>query len=335
MGIDVRRLSALAVLLALFVLRPTPAAEAVTMDWTFVGNPGNACETQTQGCFGAVGYEYQIGTYEVTNAQYAEFLNAKAASDPLALYNTGMGNAAWPFTGGITRSGSSGSFTYSVIAGRGEMPVNWVTVYDTMRFANWMNNGQGSSDTETGAYTLLGGTAIPSNALTVTRNAGATIALSSEDEWYKAAYYSAISTSYLDYPAGSNTVPTCATPTATANRANCNAVVNNLTIKGSYTGSASPYGTFDQAGNLFEWNEALSGSSRVYRGGYYGSSPVGDLAASTRLSLTHTSDGNGTIGFRLTAIPEPATGSLLAMGMLGLAGLRRQRSRSSSRTPTV
>ena len=38
-----------------------------------------------------------------------------------------------------------------------------------------MNNGQGTGDTETGAYTLLGGTAAPSNADTVTRNTGATI----------------------------------------------------------------------------------------------------------------------------------------------------------------
>lgn len=41
----------------------------------------------------------------VTNAQYVEFLNAKAASDPHGLYNTNMAN----FNGGIVRSGSDGS----------------------------------------------------------------------------------------------------------------------------------------------------------------------------------------------------------------------------------
>ena len=41
------------------------AASAVTMEWTAVGNPGNACDVQPQGCFGAVGYSYAIGTYEV------------------------------------------------------------------------------------------------------------------------------------------------------------------------------------------------------------------------------------------------------------------------------
>src|SRR5262245_13240718 len=71
-------------------LARSPAASAVTVDWTPVGNPGNACDTQFEGCFGSVGTAYQIGTYEVTNAQYAEFLNAKAAADPLALYDTSM-----------------------------------------------------------------------------------------------------------------------------------------------------------------------------------------------------------------------------------------------------
>ena len=77
------------------VLLLAVSASAVAMDWTPVGDPGNACDPQPlvaggTGCFGAVGYSYSIGTYEVTNAQYTEFLNAKAASDPLGLYNTGI-----------------------------------------------------------------------------------------------------------------------------------------------------------------------------------------------------------------------------------------------------
>jgi hypothetical protein len=55
--------------------------------------------------------------------------------------------------------------------------------FDALRFANWLNNGQGNGDTETGAYTLLGGTPVPSNGATLARNAGATIFVTSEDEW--------------------------------------------------------------------------------------------------------------------------------------------------------
>ena len=196
-------------LICLLSLLIAGSAQAVTMAWTPIGNPGNAGDSTG---FGAVGYAYNIGTYEVANAQYAEFLNAKAASDPYGLYNPGMATyfgSPSPY-GGITRSGSPGSYTYSAIAGRERWPVIDVSVFDALRFANWMNNGQGSGDTETGAYTLLGGTATPTNGDTVTRNAGATIVLTSENEWYKAAYYDSSSSKYFAYPAGSNTPTTCA-----------------------------------------------------------------------------------------------------------------------------
>ncbi len=311
-----RRFSLFPLSLALAVAAP---ASAVTIDWVTVGDPGNACDVQTQGCFGAVADTYQISKFETTNAQYAEFLNAKAASDPLGLYNTSMGSGF----GGITQSGISGGYTYSAIAGRGDMPVSYVSFYDTLRFANWLNNGQGSGGTETGAYTLLGGTATPSNGLTVTRNAGAGIFLTSEDEWYKAAYYDAVATSYFDYPAGTDTQTVCAAPGATANTANCNSAVGDLTGVGSYTGSASPYGTFDQGGNVYEWNEAIISGSRAARAGSFFHNASG-LAASSR-SVSNPTIENEHVGFRVASIPEPATGLLVMTGMLALASLRRRR----------
>ena len=293
------------------------SGSAVTMAWTPVGDPGNACDPQSDGCFGAVGYSYSIGTYEVTNAQYAEFLNAKATSDPLGLYNEQMGSGF----GGITRSGASGSFAYSAIVGRENMPVNWVSWYDAVRFANWMNNGQGNSDTETGGYTLLGGTPIPSNGTTVTRNAATTIAMTSEDEWYKAAYYGAVSTSYFDYPAGSNTQTTCAVPGATTNTANCGNVVGDLTDVGSYIGSTSPYGTYDQGGNVWELTDRLGfAGSRGLRGGNFVANAV-HLAAFTFRGSTASSEFADE-GFRLVMIPEPSTGLLMLAGLVGFAGWR-------------
>ncbi len=68
-------------------------ASAVTIDWVTVGNPGNAADTASN-CYaadcGSVAEVYRISKFEMTNAQYAEFLNEKAASDPLGLYNPEM-----------------------------------------------------------------------------------------------------------------------------------------------------------------------------------------------------------------------------------------------------
>jgi formylglycine-generating enzyme required for sulfatase activity len=304
-------------------------ASAVTIDWTFVGDPGNACDTQPQGCFGSVGYAYEIGTYEVTNAQYAEFLNAKASvSDPLQLYSEAMvgydpytGSHGQSTYGGIERSGTAGNYTYTPIAGRANMPVNLVSFYDALRFANWLNNGQGNADTESGAYTLLGGTPTPSNGLTVTRNENAQIFVPSEDEWYKAAYYDSSSASYFDYPANSNLPTACARPNVLPNRANCNNAVRDFTEVGSYPGSRSPYGTFDQGGNIWEWNEAMvrDGDRGVRGGGFDGAA---GLAASDWGGFQP--GGCYCIGFRVEAIPEPGTGALLVAGLLGLALPRKR-----------
>ncbi len=107
-------LSAVVALSALVVPTFSAPANAVTIPTVPVGDAGNANDPATGNLYGGVSYAYNIGTTEVTNAQYVEFLNFKAASDPLALYNTSMGSNA---DGGITRSGVSGSFTYATRAG--------------------------------------------------------------------------------------------------------------------------------------------------------------------------------------------------------------------------
>jgi len=150
----------------------TPAMAVVNIAWVPVGNAGNSADPSTG--YGAVGYSYQIGKYEVTNSQYAEFLNAKGASNSNGIYNAGMAGY------GIAQTGSFGSYTYSVTSGLENRPVVYVSWYDAARFTNWLGNGQGSGDMETGAYTLSGNTGI------ITVNSGATVYLPSEDEWYKA-----------------------------------------------------------------------------------------------------------------------------------------------------
>jgi formylglycine-generating enzyme required for sulfatase activity len=285
-------------------------AFAVTIDWVPVGNPGNANDTTG---FGGVSSAYSISKYEITNGQYAEFLNAKAASDPLALWNSSMA---------ITRSGVSGSFAYAANSGFANNPVGFVSFYDSLRFANWLNNGQGTGSTETGAYTLLGGTPTPSNGATVIRNALATTVLTSENEWYKAAYFNG--TSYFTYPTNTNTAPTCSTPTATPNRANCTpGGPNALTDVGAYPGSAGPYGTFDQGGNAAEWTESLSSGNRVIRGGNFTGGP-GQMSTAGRVDFVGPTFEGGSTGIRLALVPEPGTGLLVMLGLAGLAARRRR-----------
>ncbi|MCL5103646.1 MAG: formylglycine-generating enzyme family protein [Armatimonadetes bacterium] len=193
-----------------FNLGTAPDGTVLTnLETVTVGDPGNAADTRyaTPG-YGSVGYIYNIGKYEVTAAQYCDFLNAKAKSDPYGLYNMSMADRVNTDKGcNIQRSGTDGNYTYTVASDWTNRPVNYVSYWDSCRFANWINNGQGDSDTETGAYTLLGYDG--EDGRTIGRNAGAKWYLPSMDEWYKAAYYKGGGTSagYWDYPTRSNTAP--------------------------------------------------------------------------------------------------------------------------------
>ena len=328
---------------SLLALQP---ASAVTINWVPVGNAGNAADSTG---YGAVAYDYSIDKYDVTVGQYTEFLNAVAATDTYGLYNTSMETDA--NIEGISRSGSSGSYTYSVIGSSANLPITYVSWGDAARFANWLQNGQptgaeGAGTTETGAYTLNG--AVTDAALNaVTRNAGATVFIPSESEWYKAAYYDPTLNSgagaYYQYPFSSNTVPTSAMPGSTPDTGNfrspsaAHAVTgstshsssqNYLTAVGTYTASTSPYGLFDMGGDVWQWNEALvSGAYRGSRGGGW-LSDSSDLASSVRLNSNPT-DEYHSIGFRVASVPEPSSLTLSVFAFMALAvwGWRRRRSR--------
>ncbi len=322
------------------------AHAAVIFDWAMVGNPGNAGEVQSQGTFGAVSHVYRISKHEVTNAQYTEFLNAAdpTGGNALALYNSDMSSAQ---NGGINfNGGAANGSKYQLKSGRDNNPVVFVSFFDAMRFTNWLQNGQGSGSTESGVYTI-------GNGRNETRSPSATYFIPSENEWYKAAYHKndGVTGNYWDYPTSTDAVPYsdqrpgsgAPTQSNTANFFKDDSIANGyddghavtglpvllaftnyLTDVGAYTTSLSPYGTFDQAGNAWEWNEASFSADRGWRGGDWNGFSNG-LAS----SLRNGSDPHVerfTLGFRVASVPEPSSLLLGALGAVGLVCWRRSTS---------
>jgi formylglycine-generating enzyme required for sulfatase activity len=324
--------------LAVSALVCAASAHAITIDMVPVDNPGNAPDTRYDATgFGSVSKAYQIGKYEVTAGEYTAFLNAVAKADPNGLYNTSMGD---PNSAGanIQRSGTSPNFSYGVAADWANRPVNYVTFWDAARFVNWLHNGQptgpqGAGTTETGAYHDVG------NQQLFGRNAGAKFFIPTENEWYKAAYHNqsaGLAASYFDYPTGSNSAPlnTLPDPGNHANFDNRDANGNsNYTIGppyfrtavGAFVNSASPYGTFDQGGNLWEWTETVFlSTSRILRGGSYYDISDNERASHREDSLPFLEFFN--TGFRVAAVvPEPTTLTLYLIGFPILMPRRNRR----------
>jgi formylglycine-generating enzyme required for sulfatase activity len=314
-----------------------------SLEFVTVGDPGNLADIRvsSDGSYhGAVAYTYQMGKYDVTAGQYCQFLSAVASvSDPYGLYDLNM-DATYNCntTFGITRSNSSGGYAYAV-TGNPNFPVNYVSWGDAARFANWLSNGQptggeGAGTTETGSYTLNGATS-DASLMAVTRNSGATYAIPSEDEWYKAAYYKGGSTNagYWLYPTRSNSDPSNVLSGAGTNNANYydsygtssggyTDPTNILTEVGAFGASPSAYGTFDQGGDVWQWNEAnIYGQFRGLRGGSFGS-PYYSLQVSIHYYDDASTEDNDR-GFRVALVPEPTTLTVLTIG--GAAMLVRRR----------
>jgi formylglycine-generating enzyme required for sulfatase activity len=355
-------------------------ARAVTFDWVTVDDPGNPSDDEVMSCcreshgmtgFGSVAYTYRIARTELTNAQYAEFLNAVASlADPHELFNTRIRE--------IVRGGSAGSFAYEVETGVEDRPARFIDFFDALRYANWLQNGQptGLQDettTEDGAYTLLG-----TNPLDVVRNEGATFFVPSEDEWYKAAFWDPFEQDYWDFATGFN--PQCADtggdcppvpepPPGGADRVSANycpdlpqtiscppgwpdtAGPGDTSDAGAYVFSPSPFGTFDQSGNLAELTEGVNVDddpndgtfgieTRVMRGGTWNRG-VNDISSHSRVPFDPNNQLLGNVTLRVATVPEPGAGRVgILCVVVGLARWRRRAeqrraaSRNSHSTPS-
>ena len=222
--------------------------------------------------------DFEMGIYEVTNAEYSEFLNAVARrSDPLGLYNPMMAESFW---GGIVRMAEG----YAPKPGYADRPVTFLSWNDAVRYVNWLHFGRprpgyaalgASEGTSTvGAYDTSG-TMDRSPPVNLRRNPGAQYWLPSRDEWIAAGFYDPATDTFLPYATRTRPAadaPGADGPTATFFDDKWALPAPHPTPVG-FHGVKSAQGTYDQAGNVMEWVEdhidentrmALGGSLFMY-----------------------------------------------------------------------
>jgi hypothetical protein len=276
-----------------------------TIDFINIGNAGNAADTTG---YGAVPYEYRVGTYEISQ----NAIDKATAS--------GMAN--------VTAGGWSGN-----------QPAATISWYEAAAFVNWLNTSTGHQ----AAYNLTfsdswsmtlwsSGQAWTAGGENLYRNKDAFYFLPSENEWYKAAYYNPAGSDYFLYPTASDTAPTAVTSGTDAGTAVYAQPYGQGPAGVDVAGAWNPYGTMGQGGNVWEWNESavdgpnsLSSEDRAVRGGGWVDSE-GELRSSFRFYFDPAGEGD-LLGFRVASVPEPSTAVLVLMA--GGAWLLRKRFRRS------
>ena len=266
------------------------------MEFVPIGSPGNADDTTGNPIpVGSVGYEYQIGKFEVSE-------------DMIEKFNASQSLIITKDTRGANKPATS---------------VSW---NEATRFVNWLNTSTGGF----AAYNFTTGgvndnialwtaaDALDFDAANPFRSLRANFVLPSMDEWYKAAYYDPVTSTYFDYPTGSNTAPTAVASGTTAGTAVYDQPFGQGPADITQAGGLSPFGVMGLGGNVYEWGETetdlvndSTSSRRGLRGGVWGNGSF-VLSSSNRYG-DNPADESDEGGFRVASlsssavVPEPSS----------------------------
>jgi formylglycine-generating enzyme required for sulfatase activity len=297
-----------------------------------------------------VGYEYSIGKFEVTTAQWTEFFNAafdRPASDRLPNL---LPPSHWGAVG--TTASTPGGLRWRVPAGNEMMPVGNIDWRMAAMYCNWLCNNKstdraafmnGAYDASTFGYV---------NGATFTDQAahtpGARYWIPTWDEWLKAAHYDPNKLGpgqggWWTYSITSDTAPVSGPPpqlvggvgNGQVNAGGWNSAFPQLSPYavplGSYSNVTSPWGLFDTAGATAEWTESVFtgpglAPTRIIDGSWWVDGPVG-VDAAWGLGADSPNISTFDRGFRIaSAVPVPQTGLVvvLALGLRGCTMRQRQ-----------
>ncbi|AQT70347.1 Formylglycine-generating sulfatase enzyme [Anaerohalosphaera lusitana] len=289
----------LTAVLCIFALTCPASAEliqGIDMELVTIGDAGNPGDTRAAANpvgAGSVDYTYRIGKYEVTNGQWDTFIGlaGKPVGSPIGPYD---GDAFWV----------------------GEnIPANGISWLEAAQFCNYLTSGDKSS----GAYLFTGDNTNPGQFLGIDRDTaitefGTAYVIPTEDEWYKAAYWTG--DGYSTYANGTDTLP--------VEDVDSNYLWDSRETQPWDVGSGKmeQNGTFDMMGNIYEWTETGLDEKRILRGGAAGTHHTDAIGSTYQFELFRTGEYGG-VGFRIAAVPEPTTLALLGLGGLLLRNRRK------------
>jgi len=286
-------------------------ANAFSIEFVQIGNPENVADTTGYPKpAGSVSYNYNMGKYEVCR-DIIEKANLAGALG-ITMYD-------------MVNYGGNGVYK----------PATGISWFEAAKFVNYLNTSSGSTAAYkfdvNGNFQLWSSGDLGYDENNQYRNSLAKYFLPNRNEWYKAAYGSP-SGNWHDYATQSDSIPTAVSDGTNEN----SAVYGQSLLSGpadiSNAGGLSAWGTMAQGGNVWEYmenaNDGLSTNAyanREVRGGAFYDG-AGWLASNANYFYPVNDENSNALGFRVASVPEPSALSLLAVGLGGLAMLRRRRS---------